>query len=61
MQSDRRQIDITTYQIRKVKADTSLCLFSDEINPVVNTLLFLGGGGYDGCFKIWNSKDNFVL
>ena len=25
-----RQIDITTYQIRKIKADTSLCLFADE-------------------------------
>ena len=27
----RRQIDITTYQIRKIKADTSLCLFADEM------------------------------
>ena len=27
----RRQIDITTYQIRKIKADTSLCLFADDI------------------------------
>ena len=26
----RRQIDITTYQIRKIKADTSLCLFADD-------------------------------
>ena len=26
-----RQIDITTYQIRKIKADTSLCLFADEM------------------------------
>ena len=24
------QIDITTYQIRKIKADTSLCLFADD-------------------------------
>ena len=27
----RRQIDITTYQIRKIKADTSLCLFADDL------------------------------
>ena len=27
-----RQIDITTYQIRKIKADTSLCLFADDFN-----------------------------
>ena len=26
-----RQIDITTYQIRKIKADMSLCLFGDEL------------------------------
>ena len=34
MFSNRRQIDITTYQIRKIKADTSLCLFADEIMDV---------------------------
>ena len=28
----RRQIDITTYQIRKIKADTSLCLFTNDIH-----------------------------
>ena len=28
---NRRQIDITTYQIRKIKADTSLCLFANEM------------------------------
>ena len=28
----RRQIDITTYQIRKIKADTSVCLFADEFD-----------------------------
>ena len=27
----RRHIDITTYQIRKIKADTSLCLFADDM------------------------------
>ena len=26
----RRQIDIVTYQVRKIKAYTSLCLFVDE-------------------------------
>ena len=34
--SNRRQIDITTYQIRKIKADTSLCLFADEISRDAN-------------------------
>ena len=27
----RRQIDIVTYQVRKIKADTLLCLFADEL------------------------------
>ena len=27
----RRQIDIVTYQVRKIKADASLCLFVDEL------------------------------
>ena len=31
----RRQIDITTYQIRKIKADTSLCLFADELVQII--------------------------
>ena len=35
----RRQIDITTYQIRKIKADTSLCLFGDDMVEFYNTIL----------------------
>ena len=27
----RRQIDIVTYQVRKIKAYTSICLFVDDI------------------------------
>ena len=37
--SYRRQIDITTYQIRKITADTSLCLFADDMH----TPFHLGG------------------
>ena len=33
----RRQIDITSYQIRKIKADTSFCLFADDLLDIVNT------------------------
>lgn len=29
----RRQIDIPTYQLRKINADTSLCLFADDVFP----------------------------
>ena len=32
--TNRRRIDITTYQIRKIKADTSLCLFADEMREL---------------------------
>ena len=36
---NRSQIDITTYQIRKIKADMSLCLFADEIYVIYTYLL----------------------
>ena len=34
----RRQIDITTYQIRKIKADTLLCLFADDMVKTSRTV-----------------------
>ena len=39
----RRQIDITTYHIIKIKADTSLCLFGDDLYPTkyVISVLFV--------------------
>ena len=49
------QIDIMTYQVRKIKAFTSLCLFADEL--ITNTI-FLLKFRCDGCllflsFKTW--------
>ena len=35
MESTRRQIDIVTYQVRKIKAYTSLCLFCRRTNGTV--------------------------